>query len=173
MSRSAREVRSIAVAGVVLVAGSLAACGGDGSSSSATAQGNGLASTAQGVFPIDRLPSIGGSNFTQGTPSTPSTPSKRPLPGPPGSGGLTALTVAWQAPTQNNDGTTLVDLRGYRVYYGHASHNYSDAIQVANPGITDYVVQNLTPGHYYFAVTAYNSAGQESAPSTEVATSVN
>jgi len=31
-----------------------------------------------------------------------------------------------------------------------------------NAGLTAYVVSNLTPNNYYFAVTALNSAGTES-----------
>jgi hypothetical protein len=82
------------------------------------------------------------------------------------------VTLSWQAPTQNADGTPLVDLKGYKVHYGAESKTYSDTIQVANAGITTYVVQNLEAGKYYFAVTAYNSAGQESSLSPEVSTQV-
>ena len=35
-------------------------------------------------------------------------------------------------------------------------------VTVNNPGLTSYVVGNLAPGTYYFAVTALNSAGAES-----------
>jgi hypothetical protein len=82
------------------------------------------------------------------------------------------VTLSWQAPTQNADGSALVDLKGYKVHYGAESKTYSDTIQVANAGITTYVVQNLAAGKYYFAVTAYNSAGQESSLSPEVSTQV-
>jgi len=82
------------------------------------------------------------------------------------------VTLSWQAPTQNADGTALVDLKGFKVHYGSASKSYSDTIQVANPGVLTYVVENLSAGKYYFAVTAYNSAGQESSLSPEVSTQV-
>jgi hypothetical protein len=82
------------------------------------------------------------------------------------------VTLSWQAPTENADGSALVDLKGYKVHYGAASNTYSDTIQVANPGLTTYVVQNLNAGKYYFAVTAYNSTGQESSLSPEVSTQV-
>jgi len=83
-----------------------------------------------------------------------------------------SVTLSWQAPTENADGSTLVDLKGYKVHYGSASKTYSDTIQVANAGLTTYVVQNLVAGKYFFAVTAYNSAGQESSLSPEVTTQV-
>lgn len=82
------------------------------------------------------------------------------------------VTLSWEAPTENADGSALVDLKGYKVHYGSASKTYSDTIQVANAGLTTYVVQNLAAGKYYFAVTAYNSAGQESSLSPEVSTQV-
>jgi Fibronectin type III domain len=84
-----------------------------------------------------------------------------------------AVTLSWQPPTENSDGTALVDLKGYKIHYGPASKSYSDTIQVSNPGITTYVVQNLAAGNYYFAVTAYNSTGHESSLSAEVSTLVN
>jgi hypothetical protein len=82
------------------------------------------------------------------------------------------VTLSWDAPTLNADGSTLADLKGYKVHYGSASKSYSDTIQVTNPGLTTYVVENLAAGKYYFAVTAYNSAGQESSLSSEVSTQV-
>jgi hypothetical protein len=82
------------------------------------------------------------------------------------------VTLSWQAPTENSDGSTLSDLKGYKVHYGSASKSYSDTVQVANAGLTTYVVQNLPTGTYYFAVTAYNAIGQESSLSGEVSTQV-
>jgi hypothetical protein len=82
------------------------------------------------------------------------------------------VTLSWQPPTENADGSPLVDLKGYKVHYGASSKSYSDTIQVGNAGLTTYVVQNLAAGKYYFAITAYNSAGHESSLSSEVATQV-
>lgn len=83
-----------------------------------------------------------------------------------------SVTLSWQAPIENSDGSALVDLKGYKVHYGSASKSYSDTIQVTNAGLTTYVVQNLPTGTYYFAVTAYNSSGAESSLSGEVSTQV-
>jgi Putative Ig domain len=82
------------------------------------------------------------------------------------------VTLSWQAPTENADGTQLTDLKGYKVHYGMASKRYSQTIQLANAGLVTYVVQNLNAGKYYFAVTAYNSQGRESTLSSEVSTQV-
>jgi len=82
------------------------------------------------------------------------------------------VTLSWQAPTENSDGTPLMNLKGYRLHYGPASRSYSETVDIANPGLTTYVVQNLAAGDYYFALTAYNSAGIESVLSGEVSTTV-
>ena len=76
-------------------------------------------------------------------------------------------TLTWNAPATNTDGTPLTDLSGYKIYYGTASGNYSQTIDVG--GITSSTVSNLTDGTtYYFAVTAYDTSGNESAYSNEV-----
>lgn len=73
-----------------------------------------------------------------------------------------AATLGWTPPTENTDGTPLTDLAGYRIYYGTSSSNLDRSVVVANPGLTSYVVENLTPGTWYFSVRAYTSAGVES-----------
>ena len=41
----------------------------------------------------------------------------------------------------------------------------TNKVAITNPGLASYVVGNLGTGTYYFAITAYNSAGAESAMS--------
>ncbi len=61
-------------------------------------------------------------------------------------------TLAWNAVT----GTPIT---GYRLYVGEAPNNYTRTINVGN--VTSSTVSGLTVGRmYYFAVTAYNSAGE-------------
>ncbi|MGD0885995.1 MAG: fibronectin type III domain-containing protein [Thermodesulfovibrionales bacterium] len=77
------------------------------------------------------------------------------------------ITLAWNPPTTNANGTPLTDLAGYIVYYGTAPGNYSQNINVGN--VTTSTVSNLTGGTtYYFAVTAYDAAGNQSAYSNQV-----
>ena len=76
--------------------------------------------------------------------------------------GTEQVTLAWQPPTYNEDGTPLIDLAGHRIYWGTIKGEYSDSIDVDNPGLSTYVVDNLAPNTYYFATTAYNSSGMES-----------
>jgi hypothetical protein len=79
---------------------------------------------------------------------------------------LGSVTLAWQPPTENTDGTALTDLAGYRIYYGLDPQNLSDVIELANSGVTSYVVDNLTSNTWYFAATALNSKGVESSLSS-------
>jgi len=92
---------------------------------------------------------------------------------PPTASAANGVPIFWQAPTENTDGSVLSNLKGYKIYYGGASGQYSTSIDIPNPGLTSYVVQNLTAGQYYFAVTSYNSAGVESGYSSEVSTALN
>ena len=60
------------------------------------------------------------------------------------------------------------DIAGYRLYYGTAAGTYTEEIDVGNS--TTATVSNLSGGIvYFFAATAYNTAGIESMPSNEVA----
>ena len=84
-----------------------------------------------------------------------------------------STTLSWTAPTQNEDGTTLTDLAGYKIYYGKSSGSYTNTIRIDNPSITTYLVENLTPDTYYFAATAFNDAGIESRFSGEAVKTLN
>jgi hypothetical protein len=74
-------------------------------------------------------------------------------------------TVSWAAPTERTDGTPLTDLAGFRVYYGTSSNDLTQFIDVRDPGARSWVVDNLTQGTWYFAATAYDQTGAESARS--------
>ena len=87
--------------------------------------------------------------------------------------GSGAITLNWIPPTENTDGTPLTNLAGYDIHYGTQSGDYTQSINLDNPGLATYVVDNLTPGTYYFSVSAVNSAGTESPVSSEVALTVN
>lgn len=88
--------------------------------------------------------------------------------------GSGSVTLTWQPPTENSDGSPLTDLSGYNIYVGTASSNYDYMeIRLENPGLTAYVVENLDPGTYYFAATAFNSSGIESRLSGEIVRTLN
>ncbi len=71
------------------------------------------------------------------------------------------VTLTWDANTEP-------DLAGYKVYYGTAPGAYGTPIDVGN--VTTYTVTGLADGQtYYFAATAYDTVGNESGYSNEVA----
>jgi hypothetical protein len=97
----------------------------------------------------------------------------------------TLATLTWEAPTTNADGSApLTDLAGYTVYYGATSRTaagftaYDTALDVGNSPICAltgsgtlecvHVLSGFTAGTtVYFAVTAYDSGGNESGYSNE------
>ena len=83
-----------------------------------------------------------------------------------------SATLSWAAPTQNIDGSTLTNLAGYRVYWGTSPGSYPNSVTITNPGVTSYLVENLVAGTYYFAVTAFNSPGEESSYSNAASKTV-
>jgi len=87
--------------------------------------------------------------------------------------GLGSATLSWTPPTQYSDGSPLTDLAGYKIYYGNASGNYPNSIRIDNPGISMYVVENLTSNTYYFVSTAFNSGNAESEFSNEAVKTIN
>lgn len=105
---------------------------------------------------------VGGSNATANASAT-----------DPPAATSNAVTLNWTPPTENVNGTPLTNLAGYNIHYGTASGDYTQTISVSNAGIATYVVDDLTPGTYYFAVGAVNSQGTESPVSSEVSATVN
>jgi hypothetical protein len=71
-------------------------------------------------------------------------------------------TVEWTAPTTNTDGSALTDLVGYRLAYGHTSDDLDQSVSVNDASTTNYTIENLTLGQWFFAVYAVNSLGFES-----------
>ncbi len=80
-----------------------------------------------------------------------------------------SVTLAWEAPTVNEDGSPITDLAGYRVYYGETSQAYTDVVNVGNS--TGASIGGLPIGiPLYFSVTAYDLSGNQSTFSSEVST---
>lgn len=75
---------------------------------------------------------------------------------PPGQ----TVSLAWSP-------VTNADLTGYNVYYGPASHIYTNMTSVGN--VTNATISGLVGGGtYYFAATARSTAGLESGYSAEI-----
>jgi hypothetical protein len=72
-----------------------------------------------------------------------------------------SVTLSWMPPAENADGSALTDLAGYRIYVGQSIDAMSRVIILHNPGLTRYVVENLSPATWYFAMTSLNGRGKE------------
>lgn len=83
-----------------------------------------------------------------------------------------SVTLNWEAPTTREDGSPLTDLSGYTIHYGRMSETYDYEIKIENPGVVSYVIEQLSPGTWYFVARAYDSAGLESKISNEVSKDV-
>jgi hypothetical protein len=70
-----------------------------------------------------------------------------------------SVSLAWTPSSDTN-------VTGYNIYYGTSSGNYTGKTTVAN--VSTITISNLTCGTtYYFAVTAFDSTGNESVFSNE------
>jgi hypothetical protein len=96
------------------------------------------------------------------------------------------VTLGWDVPTNNTDGSPLNDLAGYELSIGSSPGNYSRKIIIplgdklltcnnsdvnSKPKATakcSYTVTGLKQGDYYLVVRAYNKIGLKSAYSNEV-----
>ena len=80
-------------------------------------------------------------------------------------GGPGTVTLTWVAPTENTNGTPLTDLAGYHIRYGSNPEDLTQSIDLPSAKTTMYEITGLSPGTYYFAVSAYTAVGTESADS--------
>jgi hypothetical protein len=151
-SRHGVYVGAVAALGLAL-----SACGGGGSSGTSASSTSGAATSGSSTSAGTASSGTTSSGSTQSTPPTASADS---------------VTINWTPPTENTNGTPLTNLAGYNIHYGTTSGNLTQTISVSNPGIATYVVSNLAPGTYYFAVAAVNSAGTESPLSSQVSATV-
>jgi hypothetical protein len=96
-------------------------------------------------------------------------------PGTPGSssggsnvGGSASgtATLSWIPPAENTDGTSVTSLAGYRIYTGKSQGSMALARTITSPGLTTVVLDGLTSGTHYFAVSAFLTSGAESDPSS-------
>jgi hypothetical protein len=78
---------------------------------------------------------------------------------------LGSATLSWTPPTQNTDGSPIDALGGYRILYGTSAATLTQSVGVMNPSLSSYVVTNLSPATWYFAVVAISASGAESTPS--------
>lgn len=87
------------------------------------------------------------------------------------------LTLAWDAPASNADGSPITDLAGYRIYSAEVPIETRDQAgleQLAELPASSLqadvtVMTTALSGTLYFRATAFDTSGNESALSNEVA----
>ena len=82
------------------------------------------------------------------------------------------VTLSWTIPTQNTDATPLLNLIGYHILYGATASALNHVITIATPGIAQYVVSNLSPGTWYFAIQSINANDVTSDLSPVISTTI-
>lgn len=83
-----------------------------------------------------------------------------------------STTLRWQAPTENVDGTPYDDPGGFKIYWGQQSRSYTGSLDVDDTAATNWgfsvPLDSVDDIEWYFAMTAVDSEGNESAYSNEV-----
>jgi hypothetical protein len=133
----------------------LAGCGGNDDSGTSSAGASSAATTPT---------TVADTGSTSGSSSSSTSP--------PASSSNSSITFSWVPPTENSNGSALTNLAGYKIHYGTASQDYTQVVAVNNPSLSRYVLDSLPNGIFYFAISAYNSAGVESTLSGEISATV-
>lgn len=71
------------------------------------------------------------------------------------------IQITWNPNTES-------DLAGYKVYYGTASGQYGEPTDVGNTAGANFTLTPSVGTTYYFAVSAYDTSGNESVKSAEI-----
>ncbi len=83
-----------------------------------------------------------------------------------------SVSLRWEAPTTNVDGTPLTDLARYKIYWGTSSRNYSMTLDVDDPDSTNrsfaFPLDSEGQTEWHFSMTAIDEDGNESEYSNEV-----
>lgn len=155
MIRGVVSPRIVHLALAALICSGLVACGHSGNSTASSA----VASNNPFGLPV-------GSANTTGSTSSSARSSA--------SSSNKSITLSWNPPTQNSDGSSLTNLAGYTLHYGTSSQDYTGSIQITTATQTSYVVSdsNFPAGKYYFAISAYNAQQISSPLSGEIAVAV-
>jgi hypothetical protein len=77
------------------------------------------------------------------------------------------VTIQWGKPTENEDGSSLDNIAGYKVLYGAISGIYDNSRYIDDAEESTAIIDNLEAGEYYFSMITVTPTGVESSPSTE------
>jgi len=77
-------------------------------------------------------------------------------------------TITWTAAAPGASGSAGQEPIGYRVYYGTSVAGMTHVVTVADPSETSFVLENLSPGIWFFAIASYAVDNAQSALSPTV-----
>ena len=77
-------------------------------------------------------------------------------------GAAGTATLVWQKPSQNTDGSALVDLAGFIIKFGTDPASLSQTVTLPDPAATRHTLQSLGRGTWYFTVASLTASGAES-----------
>ena len=80
--------------------------------------------------------------------------------------------LSWTAPTQNEDGSALTNLAGYKIRYGTSPGALDKLVDIVGAGITSAKIEGLAAGTWYFSMSSYTNMGVESAPTGTVSKTI-
>lgn len=72
------------------------------------------------------------------------------------------ITFEWDPPVENENGSRLTNLAGYRLYWGPPERPFQNRIDIDSPGTTSYVLKDLPDGEWHLGISAVNERGVES-----------
>ena len=114
------------------------------------------------------LAACGGGSASNGSAPVSAPAGGSPAPAPK----VASVTLSWEAPKFNSDGSPLKDLAGFHIRYG-LNPNALDQSVSTGPAITTAMIEGLSSGVWYFEVVAFNSVGIESDSSGIASSTIN
>jgi Putative Ig domain len=81
---------------------------------------------------------------------------------------ISTAELYWSKPTNNEDGTPLTDLAGYKIRYGTLPGALNRVVDVVGAAVTSASIEGLSAGTWFFSIASYTSGGVESAPTGTV-----
>ena len=84
--------------------------------------------------------------------------------------GNSSMALSWTAPSTRADNTplSLVDIAGYRIYYGVEKGSYLAWTEIPDGTVTQATISGIPLGTYFVAMTTIEGEGLESGYSPEL-----
>jgi hypothetical protein len=78
-----------------------------------------------------------------------------------------SVTIKWQAPSEDLNNNPLGEIQAYKIFYRVSQGVINKSITVNNGSATEFTIDNIVPGEYFFSMAVITESGMESATSNE------